>query len=80
MLGATYGVIGLIFAPFFLLISTLGLKASGQAPTGLMAAGVGMIFFLPIAYAAVGFVGGLIAALIYNLLARWIGGIEVEVE
>lgn len=80
MLAALYGIVGLIFAPFFLLFSTLGLKASGQAPTGLMAAGVGIIFILPIIYAVVGFIGGLIGALIYNLIARWIGGIEVEVE
>jgi hypothetical protein len=27
-----------------------------------------------------GFIGGVIGAAVYNLVARWIGGIELEVE
>jgi hypothetical protein len=35
---------------------------------------------LPIFYGAMGFILGVIGAFIYNLIARWVGGIEVEVE
>ena len=31
-------------------------------------------------YGVFGFIFGVISAAIYNLIARWIGGIEVEVE
>ncbi|MBS0630909.1 MAG: hypothetical protein JSS11_03275 [Verrucomicrobia bacterium] len=80
MLAVLYGLCGLIFAPIFVVVSTLGLKGTGQPATGLMAAGLGVIVLLPVIYAAVGFVGGLLGALIYNMVARWVGGIEVEVE
>lgn len=80
MLAALYGVCGLIFAPIFVAISTLGLKSTGQAPTGLMTAGLGVIAIFPLIYAVVGFIGGVVGAFIYNAVARWIGGIEVEVE
>jgi len=36
--------------------------------------------FMPIFYAVFGFIFGIISAAIYNLVAGWIGGIEVEVE
>jgi len=44
---------------------------------GLM---IGMGVFMPIIYGAMGFIFGVIGAALYNLVARWIGGIEVEVE
>jgi hypothetical protein len=36
--------------------------------------------FIPIIYGVMGFVFGIITAAIYNVIAGWIGGIEVEVE
>lgn len=36
--------------------------------------------FLPIIYAVVGFIGGVIAAFIYNLVAKWTGGVEFTTE
>ncbi|MCB1076315.1 MAG: hypothetical protein KDM64_00690, partial [Verrucomicrobiae bacterium] len=35
---------------------------------------------LPIAYGALGFVGGLIAAAFYNLIAKFAGGLKFDVE
>ncbi len=42
----------------------------------------GLIFMLgiPIFYAVIGFIAGLISALVYNIFAGIIGGIEIEVE
>jgi len=31
-------------------------------------------------YGVMGFIGGAIAALLYNLFSNWVGGIEIEVE
>jgi len=39
-----------------------------------------MLIFLPLLYAAMGFIGGVIAAAIYNVVAKWTGGIEFTVE
>jgi hypothetical protein len=38
------------------------------------------LIFLPIIYAVIGFIGGVITALIYNLVAKWTGGIEFTTE
>ena len=54
--------------------------------TGLMVGGGGVILGLmimiglPILYGIMGFIGGCIAALLYNLFSAWVGGIEIEVE
>jgi len=39
-----------------------------------------MGLFMPVIYGAMGFIFGVIGAAIYNLVARWIGSIEVDVE
>ena len=79
MLGILYGFVGLLFAPIFLLMSVIG--AAADAPSsGLMAFGAGAVVMFPIIYAVIGFIGGIIGAAIYNLVAKWVGGIEVEVE
>jgi hypothetical protein len=35
---------------------------------------------MPVFYGAMGFVFGAIGALLYNLLAKWVGGFEFELE
>ena len=51
-----------------------------QQRAGMMIFGTGFAILAPFLYAAMGFVFGAIGAFIYNLVAKWIGGIEVEVE
>ena len=80
MLAVLYGIMGLIFIPFFLLISLVGGGLPAEQRVGMMAMGAGFALFMPIIYAAMGFVFGALGALIYNVVAKWIGGIEVEVE
>ena len=89
MLGILYACMGLIFLPIFMLAAAAGAFAQHtQAAQGAAAAPaaaiagimIGMGFFMPIIYGVMGFVVGIIGAAIYNLIARWIGGIEVEVE
>jgi len=41
--------------------------------------GIGAIVIVPIFYGAIGFIGGIISAAIYNLIGSTIGGIEVEI-
>jgi hypothetical protein len=86
MLAVVYGCMGLIFLPFFALAAILGTFAqhaqSNQAAPAALVGGLLLVMaiFMPIIYGAMGFVFGIIGAALYNLVARWIGGFEVEVE
>jgi hypothetical protein len=80
MFAALYGLMGLLFVPFFLVMATLTARLPQSQHVGMMALGTGFALFAPFLYAAMGFVFGALGALIYNLVAKWLGGIEVEVE
>jgi hypothetical protein len=87
MLAAVYGLISLIIVPFILAFSVIGAFAGASGRSGgfgLAALGAGfglvMILLLPLLYAAIGFIGGVLGGFIYNLVAKWVGGIEVEFE
>jgi len=80
VMGLTYACMGLIFLPFFLLIGALG---SFAGKSDFPVAGIFSIFFailMPIFYGAIGFIAGAIGALLYNLIAKWVGGFELELE
>jgi len=81
------GLFGLVFGLCFLLFGTLfgsmmgSMSNNAGAGAGLgMIGGIGMVIFLPIMYGVMGFVAGAIGAAVYNLVAGWVGGIELEVE
>ena len=84
--GTLYGLMGVFLGGIFALVATLGLalgqgSSSGAAPAWLGAFfGVGSIILFPIIYGIMGFVGGLITAVLYNLLAGFVGGIEMELQ
>jgi len=84
MLGATYGLLSLLFVPFFLLFVILTVLAPGSdgdpPKIAIVLTNVAFAILLPLTYAVMGFVFGLIGAWVYNLVARWIGGLEFEIE
>jgi hypothetical protein len=81
IMGLTYGLMGLLFCPVFLLAAVFGSHVPNQQHAPLMMAfGTGFAIAMPFIYGAIGFVFGVIGAFIYNLMAKWVGGIEVEVE
>ena len=77
-----YMVVVAVFAiPFFLFFAIAGVSTNG-GPTqganvfgGLAVAAVAVLF-----YGLLGWVFTAIACAIYNLVAGWVGGIEVEVD
>ena len=80
ILAILYGAMGLLAVPIFLLMS-FAMSHLPAPQRGIFAfVGVGMAFALPVFYACMGFVVGVIGAAIYNVIAQWVGGIEVEVE
>lgn len=80
--GLLYTIIGFVVGCFFALISLIGgavnQEFGGRGFGALF--GVGAVILFPILYGVVGFVFSLIGAALYNLLAAWVGGIEVELE
>jgi len=84
MLAVTYAFLGLFIGGVLTLFAVMGAAvggAAGQDGGGLaMIFGMGAVIVLPIVYGCLGFVGGLIAAPLYNLVARVVGGIEVELS
>ncbi len=85
MIGATYALGALIMMlPIFLISLTIG-GAAGNA--GNPGAGGGLVLFsgfyllmLPVYSGVGGFIGGCITALIYNIVAGFAGGIEMELD
>ncbi len=83
ILGVLYACIALVFVPFFLIFAALGLMANpGDNPMNAFGT-AGLVLLacmMPVLYGAMGFVGGAIAAFGYNLLAKWLGGIQIELQ
>jgi hypothetical protein len=80
VMGAMYALLGLIFMPIFLLVGVAGSMAGGRSnPFGALG-GLMLGILAPVFYGVIGFIGGAISAFLYNLMAKWLGGIEVEVQ
>lgn len=83
VVGAIYALFGLIIGAFITLLSIMGsLAAQSFGASGVvsMMFGIGSIILIPIFYGIMGFIIGVLAAFFYNIIAGWIGGIELEVD
>lgn len=74
ILGFLYAILGLILGALFAVLSLFGFSEE----TGLFFGAASIVIF-PILYGIMGFIGGAISAFFYNLVAKWIGGLEVEI-
>ena len=72
VLAVVYAFFSIIFF-LFMLISTIA-TPEGKGP-GLL-----FTFILPVLYIVLGFIGGITVAIIYNLSAKWVGGIIIDLE
>ena len=76
VLATLYGCLSLIIVPFIIVISLVAANSGhGSAFPGII-----LLIFVPVIYAVVGFVGGVIMAALYNLLAAFTGGIHFTLE
>jgi hypothetical protein len=86
MMGVLYGCMGLLFIPIALvggLASMAAQQTSGaNRAAGAISGAVLMVFGIlaPFIYGGMGFVFGAIGAWIYNLIAKRLGGIEIQLE
>ena len=71
-------LVGLIFG----ILYSFGGAIYDVLTTGSVNLGTALAFLaligMPIMFATFGFIVGLIAAFLYNLFARWFGGIEID--
>jgi hypothetical protein len=83
----TYAILGLVLGIFMAFISmvagSLGSMGQSAAPGAKLfgfGMGLGAIIFFPILYGLIGGIFGAIGAVIYNLVAGWVGGLEVDIS
>ncbi len=73
VLGVLYGLMGLIFVPFFVLAATFLPNRDGGF-------GIGFALALPVIYGAMGFIFTAIGCALYNWVAGMVGGIEIKLD
>jgi hypothetical protein len=82
MYGAISAAVGVIAGFVIALLSTVGagLGGPGDDIPGWFAGvfGIGAIIVLPVFYGVMGIIGGAIGAVLYNVFAGMVGGIEIE--
>ncbi len=79
--GILYAILGLIFGAGMSLVSWLHVAAGEAEGTGMpVLFGVAAVLLFPILYGAMGFVGSLLMAALYNGVVRLVGGLTIEVE
>lgn len=77
-LGALYFLLGFIIGvPVLFFMSSVANTRSGITGFG-SGFGIGMIIAMPVIYGVIGFIGGALMAAVYNLVARWTGGIGID--
>jgi hypothetical protein len=70
VIGLLYALMGLIFVPVVLIASMYSPNNPGFGP--------GFALALPVMYGAIGFIFTAIGCAVYNVVAGFVGGIEVE--
>ena len=77
-------LVGIVWALFSVVAGSLGSMALAGAPGASrffgFAMGIGAIIIFPICYGIFGGVAAAISAVLYNLVAGWVGGLEVEIN
>jgi hypothetical protein len=74
-----YGGLALLIAPILLWMAAYVTVTSAPTPNQLPGSiYLAIAIAAPFVYAAMGFITGAGAALIYNLAARWVGGLELH--
>jgi hypothetical protein len=85
MSGAMCAFLGLFIGAIMALMSVAGVAIQAQGKGGAPAipavfVGVAAVIFFPLIYGFFGFIMGIIYAAIYNMLAAFVGGLELEFE
>ena len=84
MLAALYALWGFIFGVCVALIALAGAgfsSGNSDVPAWLGGFfGVGAVIFLPVMYGILGAIAGAITAVMYNVVAGMVGGLQIDTE
>ncbi len=79
--GIIYGVFGVIvFCLMFLSVSMVSMASMPMMGAWRGMASGAWLILMPVLYAVLGYISGFIGALVYNLVAKAVGGIKVTVS
>ena len=78
LISIPYGIIIIVYGLFG--ASLVGGNAGLAVGGGGIVVGILVMIGIPIVYSLIGFVGGALGALLYNVFSNFVGGIEIEVE
>ena len=77
-------IIGVIYGLIFMVVGGAmmagGGRDSGMAGGSSIVIGLVMMIAIPVFYGIIGFIGGIVGALVYNVAAGVVGGLELEIE
>ena len=77
-------IVGVIYGLIFMVVGGAmmagGGRDSGMAGGSSIVIGLVMMIAIPIFYGIIGFIAGIIGALVYNIAAGVVGGLELELE
>jgi hypothetical protein len=77
-------IIGVIYGLIFMVVGGAMMAGGGRdaGPAGVSSLVIGLVMMIaiPIFYGIIGFVAGIIGALVYNVAAGVVGGLEIEIE
>ena len=77
-------IVGVIYGLIFMVVGGAmmagGGRDSGAAGASSLVIGLVMMIAIPVFYGIIGFIGGIIGALVYNVAAGVVGGLELEIE
>jgi hypothetical protein len=76
VLATLYALVSLVFVPVVLVVAVFGNLWRGGARHSILN-GIFVVLF-PVFYGVIGFILGVIVAAVYNLAAKWTGGLEFE--
>lgn len=77
----SYAILGLIAGVFCSLVVLTGASFAPHAHLPFArTVGLFAVILCPIVYGIIGGVAAVISALLYNLVAGWVGGVEVELS
>ena len=79
MQGVLMAIFGLIAGLFYAIIMLIFSSLLGSSGAGI-GLGILAIIGIPIVYGILGFISGAIFAALYNLVAGWIGGVEMDFQ
>ena len=70
-------IFGLLLGIFYGIFSSF-LNSSASTTNNSFVFGWWGVIIFPVLYGLIGFIAGAIGALLYNLISKWVGGVELD--